>query len=174
MKPKSFVLAATLLVLFFASSLMARPAYACSCSYFPTEEQAWTSADVVFIGKVTRAGISPRQVTSGTRMEDFASILDVQSVSKGQLGSSVTIRGLASCTYPFKQSGIYRVYAYYTPGDSGKLYTGICSGNKVMSEPVVDPAVEGIRPGTLFLYGVAAGALILGVFVFWPDRRQSK
>jgi hypothetical protein len=111
MKPKSFVLAATLLALFFTSPMTARPAFACQCR----GEGNFAGADVVFIGKVTRAGIGPGQVTSGTRSEDFASRLDVQSVSKGQLGSSVTIRGLASCTYPFKQGGVYRIYAYYTP-----------------------------------------------------------
>jgi hypothetical protein len=44
----------------------------------------------------------------------------------------------------------------------------------VISEPVVDPAVEGIRPGTLFLYGVAAGALVLGLGGHMYIRKQRK
>jgi hypothetical protein len=85
---------------------------------------------------------------------------------------------MASCTYPFKQGGVYLVYAYYAHGDSSKLYTTICSSNSMISEPVVDltvddtPPEDSIAPETLLLLGAVAGTLALALVLDWLNDRR--
>jgi hypothetical protein len=164
MKQKLLVLVATLLALFFASSMTARPAFACGCGGDGTEEEAWATADMVFIGKVTRAG-SNEPPSAALSLQDYSTTLEVQSVLKGRVGSSITFWYQASCTYPFQQGATYRVYAR-----GGQ--TTICSGNSLISGPYLD--VSNISPGLLLLLGIVAGTLVLGLHIFRSDDRRHK
>jgi LPXTG-motif cell wall-anchored protein len=133
MKQKSLALIATLLVLFFASSMGARPAFACGCGKTNTEAEAWAEADVVLTGKVTHVPKGwPNIPAISERGKPFVVKMDVQSVSKGHVGSTVTFRYSFSCTYPFRQGGTYRVYAHYA-GDS--LETAPCSNQTMIGHP---------------------------------------
>jgi hypothetical protein len=176
MKQKSFALVVTLLALFLASSLTARPAFACGCG------DGISYADVIFTGKVTYV---PKDWLRGPRRhvnwESYIVKMEVQSISKGNVGSNVTLGWMASCTYPFKQGGTYRVYARYALGDSSKLHTTICSSNNVISEPVVDLTIDNtppegsIPPETLLLLGTLVGTLALALVLDWlNDRRRRK
>ena len=133
MKQRSLALVVTLLALFFASSMTARPAFACGCARGLTGAEARANADVILTGKVTYVprnwpGI-PRESEWG---KPYVVKMEVQSVSKGHVGPTVTFRYSFSCTYAFRQGAIYRVYAHYA-GDS--LETAPCSDTTMIGHP---------------------------------------
>jgi hypothetical protein len=170
MKQKSLVLVVALLALFCASLLMVRPAYACTCAP-PTEEEAWSKADIVFSGRVTYAGPEP-----GTR---YAYKLDVQTVWKGVVGPTVTFTGgKTSCDYEFGKGLTYLVYANYSPTSNDFIYTSLCSGTGRLTTAKLLSLGQRASPGILLLLlGVAVLTLALGVVVLvrlYNRRRREK
>jgi hypothetical protein len=169
MKQRSLVQAATLLALLFTSPMTARPAFAYACGDIPTEKQAWANADVVFTGKVTRV---TREWVGENKYRNHTYELEVLSVSKGQVGPSVTFRNWHSDSYGFEQGGTYLVYAYHSGRNPDDLDTSICTGTLLISGPDFD--VTNTSPGLLLLLGIAAGTLVLSLHILRPGRRRRK
>ena len=141
------------------------PACACSCAY-STDAEFLANSDTVFVGVVT--AIEPdRQSDTEAHRVSFR----VESVVKGDVGATVTLRALSggdgSCGYEFLRDNRYRVNAAIGQ-------TNLCSGNQWLGAAAEGEGgpVRGRLPMIWLIPGavlVAAAAVLL--FVRMPARR---
>lgn len=153
-------------------------AFACSCAQF-TEEDAFESADIVFIGDV----VSRTDPNEGNEVQGSGDPIqwrfDVRSTQKGSPNDPQTVesaRDGATCGYGFRVGKRYQVYA---EKQGSKLTTGLCSGNKDLGAGAAyHPPEDGRKlPATgvplpwvvSTIVGVATAA---GVGVLW--RRKTR
>jgi protocatechuate 3,4-dioxygenase beta subunit len=118
--------------------LLPAPAKACSCMDPGPPCQAYGAAAAVFSGQVieiTRFS-SGAQPSYGQRLVRFAISEAFRGVSGGS-AETITGAGGGDCGYPFKVGESYLVYAYRPPNDD-RLYAGICSRTRPMSEASED------------------------------------
>ena len=146
---------------------------ACSCAQM-TQAEALSSADVAFVGVVAAIddpGIGP-MVNSGELLRyTFA----VESGVKGELASRIGLfsaRSGASCGQEFALAQRWRVFAYVD--ETGRLQSGLCSGNELLAEGVPIPA-ESPAPLTLppveVLVALGIGLAVAGFSVWVFTRR---
>lgn len=114
---------------------------ACSCRFggaAPCEE--YWEADVVFSGTVV--GSTRIEVDRGSYQATERSVkFTVGQPFRGSTASEIEVRtglGGGDCGYGFKTGESYMVYAYRA--SDGKLYTGICSRTRALSEAREDLA----------------------------------
>ena len=114
--------------------LFAKTALACQCAEAGPPCESFWKADAVFVATVT----------SRTPAGEYLSVrLTSDQVFRGDLGGRevevMTGFGDADCGYPFKVGKQYLVYASHW-GKDQKLYAGICSRTRLLSEAEEDLA----------------------------------
>ncbi len=135
--------------------LLVPEASACSCLPKQAPCQAYWEASVVFAGTVNFSST----VTPKAGKYQFSSRLvrfTVDEAFRGLSGTKAEVMtglGDADCGYGFRLGGQYLVYAYRQ--EDGKLYTGICSRTRPLSDATDDLAymrgLGGAEPGgTIF------------------------
>jgi hypothetical protein len=139
--------------------LSASTANACSCLDSGPPCQAFGQASAVFSGRVTeitsiRDDNNPHRGLS-QRLVRFAIIQSYRGIS-GTAAQTITGSGGGDCGYPFKMGESYLVYAYQN-SEAKKLYAGICSRTRPLSQASED--LKYMRS----LSNSAAGATIYGV-----------
>ncbi len=126
---------AALLAAGLAVPLTSGPAWACSCIYQTSEEQA-SSARVVFTGRVLDVTIE--DMVRQARMR-------VRMVYKGEVDrrvSLVTARDGGACGFGFREDRRYTVFS----GDRREpISVSLCSGT---TKGAIDPAEYGLPPGS--------------------------
>ncbi|OJF11813.1 hypothetical protein [Couchioplanes caeruleus] len=140
------------------------PAWACSCAVDYAEMEK--RADVIVVGTVT-------EVT------DTGIALSVESVEKGDTAGATALRlqvspGGASCGYPFREGGRYRV-------NSSDGATGVCAGVSelaprppvaVSTHSTTAPPLAQSSPSRWWLVGAAAMTVLVGGVVVAAVRRR--
>ncbi|MGH7599345.1 MAG: T9SS type A sorting domain-containing protein [bacterium] len=117
MKPKIFLLAATILFLTFCDAQETR---ACSCLPPPPPAQALAEADAVFMGKVE----SFELVENGNRRLAKISLIKIWKGDRSPAGEILTAANSAACGYDFQVGETYVIYAYKSPDG---LHTNLCT-----------------------------------------------
>jgi len=146
----------------------AAPAWACSCAYGSSQEQA-DRADLIVVGTVTD-------------VSDTGIRLAVETVEKGSLGNGAILKLSVhgdpnTCGYDFRAGARYRV-------NSTDGATGLCSGNAQLpaasSALVATPVVASAEPAPAqssgwwwFAAGAALTAVLAGVVAVALRRRWS-
>jgi hypothetical protein len=148
--------------------------FACSCIQM-NQALALSNADVAFVGVVAAIddpGGGPLVGTGDLLRYTFA----VEQTMKGEAQTGFEVlsaRSSASCGMEFAAAQRWRVYAY---AESGKLQTGLCSGNELLAERVPIPPIQSpptAPPPAALL--VAIGALIvLAGISGWAFTRRSR
>ena len=145
---------------------------ACSCAQM-TQAEALSNADVAFVGVVAAIGdpgVGP-VVNSGELVHyTFA----VESELKGELAGTIGLssaRSGASCGQEFALAQRWRVFAYVD--ETGRLQSGLCSGNELLAEdvPVPPPAPTSIMPPATVLLALGV-ILVLGSISAWAFLRR--
>lgn len=120
--------------------LFAGEANACSCFGTPAPCQAYSEASAVFAGTVSYSStvtLNEGNYSRSQRVVRFTIDEAFRGVS-GTEAEVLTGLGDADCGYGFRLGGQYLVYAHRQKDD--KLYTGICSRTRPMSDAVEDLA----------------------------------
>ncbi len=116
--------------------LSARTASACTCVDAGPPCQAYGAFAAVFSGRVIE--IDSLTIEDGPlkgysqKLVRFAVNQSFRGIS-GTSVEAITGNGGGDCGYPFKVGESYLVYAYQDPKDN-KLYAGICSRTRLLSE----------------------------------------
>ena len=163
-------------VTFFASLVtLAAPTthvLACSCAQM-SQEEALSNADVAFVGVVAAIddpGVGPL-VNSGEQLRyTFA----VESEIKGELASTIGLfsaRSGASCGQEFALAQRWRVFAYVD--ETGRLGSGLCSGNELLAEDAPIPAQPptSVMPPITVLLTLGAILALAGISIWAFTRR---
>ena len=118
--------------------LCAETAYACQCAESGPPCESFWKADAVFVATVTS-----KAPTAAPDREFMSVRLTSDQVFRGDLGGRevevLTGFGDADCGYPFKIGKQYLVYASRW-GKEQKLYAGICSRTRLLTEAEEDLA----------------------------------
>jgi len=146
--------------------------FACSCIQ-TTPAEALNNAQVAFVG-VVAAIDDPNTgplVGSGDALRyTFA----VESTLKGNPAVSLDVlssRSGASCGMEFAAAQRWRVFAY--ADESGRLQTGICSGNELLAENAPIPAQTPAPPPVALLLAIGA-LVVLASISAWAFTRRSR
>jgi len=134
----NYILAAAVLLLL---SSLAPVASACTCGVGSPCE-AYASASVVFVGRVTQTGIkstlrsfpanamSTTLISGGVTSAQFR----VEEAFLGIRGARIDVSGEGTtCDYQFKRGERYLVFAYKN-SETGTFHTNICSGTAPLAE----------------------------------------
>lgn len=130
----------------------AGPAHACSCVGW-NDNQAFSSADAVFAGRLRDAATSVQRNRARLRVFDF----DVDTVYKGAVlrrQRVVTIGSGSSCGAELRGNGPFLVFAtrdrqqFDDAVPKGELFTGLCDGTReVADRAIAFRAASGPFPG---------------------------
>jgi hypothetical protein len=134
-----------------AAIVTAPPAHACSCVGF-TDEQAFTRADVVFVGRVV--GYSAPAIPRSS-IDPALWTFRVDRVYKGAAAARqgvVSALSGASCGLEIPRRGTFVVFARREPDlperrvEGTTLYAGLCDGTRPVAERPVPVAFGAARP----------------------------
>jgi len=110
---------------------------ACDCAYPGAPCKAFTRTPYIFSGKVTKISSISIKMSSGDEYQDRLITFAVERSYRGLEGKKVaevvTGSGGGDCGYDFRAGESYLVYALPHPA-TGKLYAGICSRTRLLSE----------------------------------------
>jgi len=131
------------LLIALAAAMLVPAAQACDCGDPGPPCHAFENIPVVFVGLVSQ--LSELRIPAGTagRMDFYTNYLvrfDVEESFRGQQRKFIEVTtgfGGGDCGFPFRIGERYLVYAADFPR-IGRLYTGICSRTKALSEAAVD------------------------------------
>ncbi len=146
-----------------------------ACTCMPTDPgQALANAQVAFTGvvaKVEDPSTGPMVGSADPIFYTFA----IEEALKGEPGSApqvLSARDGVSCGMTFAAGQRWTVYAWVA--ESGRLETGLCSGNELLAEDVPIPDLEGEEVGVSaqVLVAVGVGLLIVAVSAFAFTRRS--
>jgi 5-hydroxyisourate hydrolase-like protein (transthyretin family) len=151
------------LTLFFC---LCSDSFACDCTASGPPCQAFWQADAVFVGQVKAKDLKARFEKGGNGEElrapgggEARVTFAIIEAFRGAPGREVDVftNNSAAHGYWFESGGVYIVYAYEYPKDSGKLYTSGCSRTQKYSESSPDIAYA------KSLARATPGAMIFGV-----------
>lgn len=169
------LLGALALVLLVSAVAPIARVYACSCIQM-TPELALANANVAFVGVVTTIAdtISGGPIISSGDPVSYT--FAVEKMLKGSAGAELIVssnRDGASCGMTFGLAERWRIYTY--ADESGRLATGICSGNELLETGVPIPEIaapEAPPPLAVFVAGGAILAVIaVSLFAFTRPAR---
>lgn len=109
---------------------------ACDCAYAGAPCKALAATPNVFSGTVVRITSISIKLPSGDRYQDRLVLFDIERAYRGLEGKTaevVTGTGGDDCGYDFREGEKYLVYAFPHPA-TGKLYSGICTRTRRLSE----------------------------------------
>lgn len=144
--------------------------FACSCMQM-TPELALANADLAWVGVVTNvdaAGVAPD--SNDPVRYTFA----IEQMMKGELAINVDVRSSrssAGCGMEFALAQRWRVYAF--ADETGKLQTGLCSGNELLGEGVPAPTPTPAPPPIGLLGAIGVLALVGGISA-WAFTRRTR
>lgn len=128
--------------------------------------------DVVFVGRVTDTVLVKRPADKNSYTLGYSMNFSVEESLRGQVGSDTTIQtgyGNGDCGTPLPVGQRFLIFAYREK--DGKLWTGMCSGNQLLSGTAADDklldtyrALARKRTGTVF------GRVTLSKPVWWQDE----
>jgi hypothetical protein len=111
--------------------------WACDCAYSGAPCKAFASTPYVFSGKVTKVSTISVKMSGGDEYQNRLATFEVARVYRGldvkKSTEVVTGFGGGDCGYDFRAGESYLVYAF-PHVSTGKLYTGICSRTRPLSE----------------------------------------
>jgi hypothetical protein len=112
-------------------------ASACDCGYSGAPCKAFAQTPYVFSGKVVKISATAIKLPSGDAYQDRLVLFEIERAYRGLEGKTaaevVTGTGGGDCGYDFREGEKYLVYAYQHPA-TGKLYSGICTRTRRLSE----------------------------------------
>jgi hypothetical protein len=164
------VICAGLMIAMVASLMPISRALACSCA-MRSENQAFESAEVVFVG-VAVGSNAPPFLSSSVDPIEFTFTVDQQLKGEQlpQLVTVVTAASGASCGAGFQVGERWRVFAR---SDGPSLTSGLCDGNRLLDEsaPMSPVTEDGGRMSSAPMAGIfglgALGILVLvALFLF--------
>lgn len=135
---------------------------ACSCAQM-NREVALSNADVAFVGVVAAiedSTIGPMVSSADPFQYTFA----LEQTIKGQPATTVNVlsaRSSASCGQEFALAQRWRVFAF--ADDSGRLQTGLCSGNELLAENAPLPPANPSPPPIGLLLAIGAAFVLVGI-----------
>jgi hypothetical protein len=163
MKKCSFIIVFMFVLVSTLSLLDSNKVFACSCSE-GTVESKFEDASVIFSGTLV------------SKDTEGGNTFKVDKLWKGKLSKGYVFSGFfGMCGTEFELDSEYLVYTYNHKGIEN---TGLCSGNKLISEAnadmkqldlLIEPAWKGYIPQ--FIFFVFAAAVLL---IVWKARRWSK
>jgi hypothetical protein len=112
-------------------------ALACDCGYSGAPCKAFAATPYIFSGKVVKTSSIPIKLPSGDTYHNRLVLFEIERPYRGLEGKTaaevVTGSGGADCGYDFRVGEKYLVYAFPHPA-TGKLYSGICTRTRRLSE----------------------------------------
>lgn len=127
----------------------------CECSNLerPCE---YLHSDTAFVGRVLDTSSVKHPMERNSWTPGYSMRIAVEESLRGQVGSEVTIEtgnGGGDCGTPLPQGGRFLIFAYV--GKDGKLWTGMCSGNRQLAAAGTDKIVQQYRT----LVGTGKGSI---------------
>lgn len=127
----------------FAVPFLTTPgaAQACDCAYAGAPCKAFGHTPVIFVGRVKKISKISIRAKQGFDYPQTLVAFEVSRAYRGIEGKATTEvmtgGGDADCGYVFRENGSYLVYAL-PDAQAGRLYTGICTRTRLLSEAVED------------------------------------
>ena len=149
--------------------------FACSCIQM-NSALALSNADVAFVGVVATVddpGGGPLVGSGDMLRYAFA----VEQTLKGEAQTAFEVlsaRSSASCGMEFAAAQRWRIYAY--ADETGKLQTGLCSGNELLAEGVPIPPIQSPPPApppAALLVAIGTLIVVAGISG-WAFTRRSR
>ena len=134
-------LISVVLASFWAVLVPPSSAHACDCGDPGPPCRAFAKTPTVFTGQVARIGTIRRKTTAGDEFENRLVYFHIEKIYRNLTGTTVEVVtgfGGGDCGYDFHLGGRYIVYAYPFREAAGKLYTGICTRTRPISEAADD------------------------------------
>ena len=141
--------------------LLLFPTFSFPCSCVPSERPCeYLRSDAIFVGKVLKTTPVKHLVEKNSWTAGYSMLFVVDESLRGALGKEVTVEtgtGGGDCGTPLEPGRKFLIFAYMDKKD-GKLWTGMCSGNRPLTgdprfDKVVDDYRRMITPGRAIVFG---------------------
>jgi len=141
--------------------LLLLPTFSFACSCVPSERPCeYLRSDTVFVGKVVKTVPVKHPADKNSWTPGYSMQFAVDESLRGGVGKEVTVEtgsGGGDCGTPLELGRKFLIFAYRNEKD-GKLWTGMCSGNRPLTgDPRFDNVVNDYRrmitPGKANIFG---------------------